>query len=77
MPGRLVGMPVAFSVGGGLGSGMQAVLRHFVDAAQRGLGALAVEMIEGNAAFADGETLLDSFGDVSLGQRGSFEQRPA
>src|SRR2546430_260695 len=46
MPGRLVGMPVAFSVGGGLGSGMQAVLRHFVDAARRRLDALAVEMVE-------------------------------
>src|SRR5206468_9577680 len=77
MPGRLVGMPVAFSVGGGLGSGMQAVLRHFVDAARRRLDALAVEMVERNASLADGVTLFDGFGDVRFRERRGFEQRAA
>src|SRR5690348_7583073 len=65
------------SVSGGFGGGMQAVLRHFVDAAGRRLDALAIEMIERDAALADGVTLLDSHGDVGLGQSSGFEERAA
>src|ERR1700741_4350549 len=66
-----------FSVGGGFGGRVQAVLRDFVDAARGGLNALAVEMIERHAALADGVALFDRFGDVGLGKCGGFEQPPA
>jgi len=36
-----------------------------------------VEMIEGDAAFADGEALFDGFRDVCFGESGGFEQRAA
>src|SRR6266567_4754001 len=65
------------SVGGGFGGGMQAVLRDFVDAAGGGLYALAVKMIERDAAFSDRVALLNGFGDVSLRQGRRFEQRAA
>jgi len=64
-------------VRGGFGGGMQPVLGHFMDAARRRLDALAIEMVERNAPFADGVTLLDGFRDVGFGQRGRFEQRTA
>src|SRR5260370_26637051 len=66
-----------FSVGGGFGGGMHAVLGDFVDAAGGGLDALAIEMIERNAAFADGIALLDPFGDVGLRQGSGLEQSAA
>src|SRR5712692_8964595 len=65
----------AASVGGGFGGGVHAVLGDFVDAAGGGLDALAIEMIEGHAALADGVALFDSFGDVGFGERGGFEKR--
>src|SRR6266851_3783204 len=64
-----------FSVGGGFGGGMEAVLRHFVDAARGCLDALAIEVIERGAALADGIALFDGFGDVRFGESGRFEQR--
>src|SRR5256886_12557765 len=63
------------SVGGGFGRGVHAVLGNFVDAAGGRLDALAVEMIELDAALADGIALFDGFRDVGLGQRGRLEQR--
>src|SRR6266704_4869607 len=60
---------------GGFGGGVQAVLRDFVNAAGGRLDAPAVEMIERNAALADGVTLFDGFGDVGLGESGGFEER--
>src|SRR5690242_20058505 len=62
------------SVGSGFGGGVHAVLGNFVDAAGGGLNALAIEMIERDAALAHRIALFDSFRDVSLGQRGRFEQ---
>jgi len=54
---------------------VHAVLGDFVDAAGGRLDALAVEMIERDAAFADGIALFDGFGDVGFGERGGFEER--
>src|SRR5260370_11602908 len=54
------------SVGGGFGGGMQAVLRDFVDAAGGRLDALAVKMIERDAAFSAPRALLHCFCYVSL-----------
>ena len=54
------------SVGGGVGGGMQAVLGHFVDAPRRRLNALAIEMVERDAAFADRVALLNGFCDVGF-----------
>ena len=59
---------------GGFGGGVHAVLRDFVDAAGGRLNALAIEMIEGDAAFADGVALFDGLGDIGFGQRGGFEE---
>src|SRR6266849_7041677 len=64
-----------FSVSGGFGGGVHTVLGDFVDAAGGRLDALAVKMIEGHAAFADGVAFFDGFGDVGFGERGSFEHR--
>jgi len=61
-------------VGGGFGGGVHAVLGNFVDPARGRFDALAVEMIEGDAAFADGVTFFDGFGDVGFRKRGGFEQ---
>ena len=44
-----------------------------MDTARGGLDALAVEMIEGDTAFADGVALFDGFGDVGFGESGCFE----
>src|SRR5260370_9175195 len=55
------------SVRSGFGGGVHAVLGHFVDAAGGRLDALAIEMIEWDAAFADGVALFDGFGDVGFG----------
>src|SRR5438552_7026555 len=63
------------SVGGWFGGGMHAVLGNFVDAAGGRLDALAVEMIERDAALADGIALFDGLGDVGFRQSGSFKQR--
>ena len=43
------------------------MLRNFVYAASRGLGAKAVEMIEWNAAFADRVTFFDGLGHIRFG----------
>src|SRR6266851_2964090 len=65
------------SVGGGFGGGMHAVLGDFVNAAGGRLNTLAIEMIERNAAFADGVALFDGFGDISFGERSGLEQGAA
>src|SRR6202008_3384271 len=65
------------SVGGGFGGGVHAVLGDFVNTAGGRLDALAVEMIERNAAFADGAALFYGFGDRGFGERGGFEQAAA
>ena len=54
------------SVRGGFGGGVHAVLGDFVNAAGGGLNALAVKMIERNAALADGVALFDGFRDVGF-----------
>ena len=64
-------------MGRGFGGGVHAVLGDFVDAAGGGLDALAIEMIEWDAAFADGIALFDGFGDVGFGESGRFEERAA
>src|SRR6266849_7916002 len=64
-----------FSVSGGFGGGVHTVLGDFVDAAGGRLDALAVEMIERDAAFADGIALFDGFGDVGFSERRSFDER--
>src|SRR5436309_6880310 len=63
-----------WSVGGGFGGGVHAVLGDFVDAAGGRLDALAVEMIERDAALANGVAFFDGFGDVSFGERRSFKK---
>src|SRR6266446_5783193 len=65
-----------FSVSGGFGGGVHAVLGDFVDAAGGRLDALAIEMIEGDAAFADGVALFDGFRDVSFRKGLPHRQRP-
>src|SRR5689334_12720767 len=62
------------SVGGGFGGGVHTVLRNFMDAAGWRLDALAIEMIEWDAAFANRVPLFDGFGNVGLSQRGRLEQ---
>jgi hypothetical protein len=64
-------------VRGGFGGGVHAVLGDFVDAAGGRFNALTVEMIERDAAFADGIALFDGFGDVGFGKRGGFEKSAA
>src|SRR5260370_25137173 len=61
----------------GFGGGVHAVLGDFVDAAGGGLNALAVEMIERNAALADGVALFDGLSDVGFGESRGFEQSAA
>jgi len=46
-----------------------------MDAAGGGFDALAIEMIEWDAAFADGVALFDGFHDVGFGEGRSFEKR--
>ena len=56
---------------------MHAVLGHFVGSTGERLDFLTIKMIEGHAAFADGVTFFDGFGDVGLRKSGSFEKRAA
>ena len=65
---------MTFLVSGGFGCRVHAVLGDFVDPASRRLNALAVEMVEGDAAFADGVAFFDGLGDVGFGKGGGFEQ---
>src|SRR6266436_9817961 len=65
-----------FLVGGGFGGGVHAVLGHFVCSTGKGLDFLTIKMIEGHAAFADGVTFFDGFGDVGLRKRLRHRQRP-
>ena len=61
-------------MGGGFGGGVHAVLRDFVEAAGGWLDLVAVEMIEGDSAFADGVAFLDCLGYVGFGQSGGLKQ---
>ena len=65
----------AFSMGASLRGGVHAVLGDFVDAASGRLDALAVEMVEGDAAFADGIPLFNGHCDVGFGKSSGFQQR--
>src|SRR5882762_7784424 len=71
---RVAGDCCELLVGGGFGRGVHAVLGDFVDAAGGRFDALAVEMIERNAAFSDGVALFDGFGNVGFGERGGFQE---
>ena len=57
-------------MGGGFGGGVHAVLRNFVEASRGRLDLVAIEMIEGDSAFANGVAFLDCLGYVGFGQRG-------
>jgi len=63
-------------VGGGFGGGVHAMLGHFVGSTSEGLDFLTIKMIEGHAAFADGVTFFDGFGDVGFRESGGFEEGP-
>src|SRR5713101_7494780 len=56
---------------------MHAVLGNFVDTPCGRLDALAVKMIERDAALPDGVTLLDGLCNVSLGEHGRFHEGAA
>src|SRR5260370_42680966 len=64
-----------FSVGGRFGGGGHAVLGDFVDPASGRLDALAIEMIERDAALANGIALFDGFRHVSFREGSSLEQQ--
>jgi hypothetical protein len=53
---------------------MHTVLRDFVQASRGWFDFVAIEMVEGNSAFANRVALLDGFGDVGFGQGGGFKQ---
>ena len=57
-----------------LGCGVQAVLRHFVDAARGRLDLVTIKMIQRRAAFAGRVALLDGFGDVGFREHGRLHQ---
>ena len=58
---------------GGLGGRVHAVLRDLVQAASGRLDFVAIEMVEGDSALANGVGFLDRLRDVSLGQGGGLK----
>jgi hypothetical protein len=57
----------------GLGGGVHAVLRDFMDAAGGRLDFVPIEMVEGDSAFANGVSFFDGLRDVGFRQSGSLE----
>ena len=64
-------------MGRGFGGGMHPVLWNFMDTARRRFSTQAVEMIQRDAAFADGVALFDGFRNVGLGEHSGFRQSAA
>ena len=70
----LFAMAQKMLVGGGFSGRMHAVLWYFVNTARGRFLVEAEELIQRASAFADVIGLLNSFGDVSLGENHRFAQ---
>jgi hypothetical protein len=64
-------------VGAGLGGGVHAVLRDFVDAARGRFLVHAVKMVERAWTLADGETFFDRDSHIRFGEQHGFPQGAA